>query len=92
MNQGNQVKERRGWRTKSAMTVVGRQWANIFEALNRTKCGFKKAVAFLKKSSAKNFCKFYTGFLNVSGRKLTKVFCFFFSKKKLFLSLECPSS
>jgi len=25
----------------------------------------KQAVAFLKKSSAKNFCNFYTGFFNV---------------------------
>jgi hypothetical protein len=95
---GRALKERRGWRTKSAMTVVGLQWATIFEALNRTKYGFKKAVAFLKKrwdahpGSAKNFCNFYTGCWSAPGQKLTKVFCFFFSKKKIFLLLDCPCS
>jgi hypothetical protein len=31
----------------------------------RGKVGDKKEVAFLKKSSAKDFCKFYMGFWNV---------------------------
>jgi hypothetical protein len=32
----------------------------------------KKGVAFLKKSSAKNFCNFYTGFFNVPRTRGTK--------------------
>jgi hypothetical protein len=45
----------------------------------------KQAVAFLKKSSAKNFCNLYTGCLNVPWPKGVKVFWFFFSKKNSFL-------
>jgi len=43
----------------------------------------KQAVAFLKKSSAKDFCEFYTGCCNVPRRKIRKsFFASFFSKKE----------
>jgi hypothetical protein len=45
--------------------------------------GRKKAVAFLKKSSAKDFCKFYTGSCNVPRRKTIKSFLVLFFKKEL---------
>jgi hypothetical protein len=54
----------------------------------------KKEVAFLKKrwdahpGPQKTFVRFYTGCCNVP--QGAKVFCFFFSKKKRFLSLDQP--
>jgi len=54
----------------------------------------KKAVAFLKKSSAKNFYNFYTGFLNVPRNKTNKSFLVLFFKKELlssFLVLAVPA-
>jgi len=50
--------------------------------------GLKQAVAFLKKSSAKNFCDLYTGCFNVPRRKTNKSFLLlFFKKEVLFLDL-----
>jgi hypothetical protein len=44
----------------------------------------KQAVAFLKKSSAKNFCEFYTGIFNVPRQKIRRsFFASFFSKKEV---------
>jgi len=45
----------------------------------------KQAVAFLKKSSAKNFCSGLTGVFNTA-RSGAKVFWFFFSKKNFLLA------
>jgi hypothetical protein len=44
---------------------------------------FKKVVAFLKKSSAKDFCNLYTGISNVPRRKTCKSFLVLFFKKEL---------
>jgi len=47
----------------------------------------KQAVAFLKKSSAKDFLIILHGVLqNPPDPRSKKVFCFFFSKKKCLLS------
>jgi hypothetical protein len=47
---------------------------------------FKQVVAFLKKSSAKDFCNFYTGCSNVPRQKINKSFLVLFFKKELLRS------
>ncbi len=53
-------------------------------AFPRRFCKGKEAVAFLKKSSAKNFCS-KGALMRPMPPRSKKVFCFFFSKKKCFL-------
>jgi antitoxin (DNA-binding transcriptional repressor) of toxin-antitoxin stability system len=47
-----------------------------------------KRSLFCKKAPQKTFVTFRRDFETSSGGKFTKVFCFFFSKKKLFPALE----
>jgi hypothetical protein len=54
--------------------------------------GLKQAVAFLKKSSAKNFCNLYTGCCNVPRRKISKSFLVLFFKKELIASFLTSGS
>jgi len=46
----------------------------------------KKEVAFLKKSSAKDFCNFCTGCCNIRRRQTNKSFLFLFFKKEVLAS------
>jgi len=52
----------------------------------------KQVVAFLKKSSAKDFCNRYTGCFNVPRLSLAKVFCgAFLQKSDRFLASDRAS-
>jgi hypothetical protein len=64
----------------------------IWNSANRMKANTKKAVLFLKKGTKKLLIVQVAPVESAALTKTTKVFCFFFSKKKYFLaSLVCKS-
>ena len=53
----------------------------------RIRVGKKRKQFFFEKKNQKTFTRFeYSSWLAVASTKQTKVFCFFFSKKKYFLA------
>jgi len=59
----------------------------LWQTLTRQKPSREEKVFFFEKKEAKNFYVFRY-WLQKSPRQRSKVFCFFFSKKKTFLSIQ----